>query len=128
MAWINGPFSASSHPDLWTVREDLVHALNPGEHRLAGGGRSGGNQRAATPTGRSAEEQRAQGRARARHETVNSRFKVFGVLKQQHRHKLEDRSEALTAVASVAQLATQCGLSPLFQNDHEEEALPQVLV
>ena len=46
---------------------------------------------------------------RTRHETVNKRFKQFGVLGQRFRHRLRKHGISFTAVANLAQLMIQNG-------------------
>ena len=52
-------------------------------------------------------------RIRTRHETVNARFKSFGILKQTYRHNLINHGNIFRAVAVLTQLAIENG-EPLF--------------
>jgi len=53
-------------------------------------------------------------RARARHETVNSRFKLFGALGQRFRHAVERHAIVMGAVANISQIVIE-EESPSFQ-------------
>ena len=82
IVWINGPFPAGKWPDGNIACLSLVHFLDAaGEYYgAADGGYSDGHRFASTPNGLNDYEQRTKGLARACHETVNRRFKIFGCL------------------------------------------------
>lgn len=84
------------------------------------GGHRDGDNWARTPAGCDNEEQRAQAVARARHETVNGRFKVFGALKQQRRRGAALRGKTLRSIADITQATIARGLDPLFDVDCNE--------
>ena len=52
--------------------------------------------------------------ARARHETLNARFKKFGALRQRFRHDPAKHGLVMGAVANICQLVIE-EKSPLFQ-------------
>ena len=56
---------------------------------------------------------RAKVNARARHETVNRRFKQWGCLKQVYRHDIDFHSTFFAAVAVCTQLSLENG-EPLY--------------
>ena len=56
---------------------------------------------------------------RARHETVNARFKVFKSLSTAFRHPRNKHQFCFRAVASIVQLDMRCD-APLFQIDYRE--------
>ena len=58
------------------------------------------------------EEKRAKDLARARHETINRRFKQFGALQQQFRHPLKKHQMVFRAVAVITQLQISLGPGP----------------
>ena len=60
-----------------------------------------------------------QGRVRSRHETINGRFKVWGILREEYRHDIERHGEVFRAVAIITQLAIDDG-SPLFQVNYQD--------
>ena len=59
---------------------------------------------------------------RRRHETINKRFKQFGVLKQVYRHDLRDHGDVFRSVAVITQLAIDNG-EPLFAVEYEDPYL-----
>ena len=54
-----------------------------------------------------------QQRVRNRQETINRRFKNWGVLKQVYRHDLDDHCDVFYAIAVITQLSIRNG-EPLF--------------
>ena len=115
IVWINGPFPCGSYPDRKIARDEgLEDALNVGEMYVADGGYRDGFTRAETPTGLRNEDQWMKGIARARHETLNARFKLFGVLRQLFRHSVEKHGIVFGAVANITQIVIE-EESPLFQ-------------
>lgn len=63
----------------------------------------------------------AMGRARARHETINRRFKQFGILSKCFRHHRSLHSYAFLAAAAIVELEIETG-HPAFQTtDYEDE-------
>jgi hypothetical protein len=56
---------------------------------------------------------------RRRHETVNKRFKQWGILKQVYRSDLSRHHQVFRVVAVVTQLAIENG-EPLFALDYED--------
>jgi hypothetical protein len=56
---------------------------------------------------------------RRRHETVNKRFKQWGILKQVYRSDLSKHHQAFGVVAIVTQIAIESG-EPLFALEYED--------
>jgi hypothetical protein len=52
----------------------------------------------------------------ARHETVNKRFKQWGILSQRYRYDLKKHQHAFRAVAALTQIALKTD-EPLFDHD-----------
>jgi DDE superfamily endonuclease len=119
IVWVNGPFPAGEWPDLNIARLSLIHFLDDGEYYIADGGYADGNQYSSTPNGLNDYEQRTKALARARHETVNRRFKIFGCLSQRYRHDLGLHGMIFHAVANIVQLTILCG-HPLFEIEYNE--------
>ena len=119
IVWVHGPFLCGEWPDLRIAREALVYALDAGEMYLADGGYLDGNNWSDTPNGLNNLEQYQKSLARARHETVNARFKMWGALRQQYRHKKESHWAVLNAIANITQLTIRNG-EPLFQVHYDE--------
>ena len=64
--------------------------------------------------------QKMQGRARARHETLNGRLKNWGILSQVFCHRITLHGTAFRACAVVTQIAiAHCGES-LFEADYDD--------
>lgn len=104
---INGPFACGSHPDITIFRQRLLYKLEPGEMAEADRGYRGEPDHIRIPSDYQNPQQKVQKcRARARQETVNHRFKVFGALSQRFRHhiSLEDMSLHKTVFESIVVL------------------------
>jgi hypothetical protein len=130
--WIvhtNGPYPCGEWHDLTVARDDLCYKLieREDEMALADGGYQDGYNFFETPTGHNNDDQRMKAVARARHETVNRRFKMWGVLGQRFRGKPQHHSKFFDAVANLTQFLIMfsyyCGrterdLFAIDYNDH----------
>ena len=63
---------------------------------------------------------RTKALARARHETVNGRFKIFCVLHHIYGHDLALHSLVFRAIANITQVNIMNGINPLFSIDYVE--------
>lgn len=112
---INGPFACGSNPDISIFRQGLIHKLAPGEKVEADRGYRGEPQFVRIPADYQNDTQKHQKcRARARQETVNRRFKVFGALGQRFRHRVSHLDMSLhktvfEAVVVLTQTDIDCG-------------------
>lgn len=82
IVWVNGLHPRGDWSDLAIARSCLIHLLDEGERCLAGGGYRGTNSVAIAPTGNHTCMGRQRAAVRARCETVNTRFKIRGILSQ----------------------------------------------
>jgi hypothetical protein len=137
--WIvhtNGPYPCGEWHDLTVARDDLCYKLadsDEDEMALADGGYQDGYCFFETPTGHNNEDQRMKAIARARHETINRRFKMWGVMGQRFRGRPQHHSKFFDCVANLTQfLIMTCAYQPeeserhLFQinyNDHGGRAV-----
>ncbi len=117
IVWVNGPFPCGRYPDLRIAREKIMSKISPGEKILADGGYRDGQVIMETPTGLNNSDQRMKQLARARHETVNCRFKIFSILRKLYRHKLNTHVSVFHSIATITQLAIEAG-EPLFQLEY----------
>jgi hypothetical protein len=122
IVWVNGPFPCGDYPDLRIVREALVSKLFNWEYYIADGGYFDGNQYSVTPTGRNEISDRMKGKARARHETINGRFKRWAVLGNVFRHNLMKHGKVFRAIANLTQLEIR-STSPVFHVVYREDPL-----
>jgi hypothetical protein len=65
-------------------------------------------------------------RARHQHETVNKRFKEWGLLKQVYRHEIPGHGLALTAIAVIMQLAINGG-EVLFECGYQDPPMTMMM-
>ena len=125
IVWINGPYPAGQWPDLSISRDGLNQALGRREMFVADGGYSDSHGWSFTPTGYNTRQQRMFAVARARHETVNRYFKVFGAFRNQWRHHRRKHGIAFHAAANVVQARIQ--LEPTtFQVDYQDRLRRQL--
>ena len=119
ICWINGPFQCGSWPDGNIFMNDLYHELQGNEMVQADKGYKG-RRRCWTWYNQPTQEERdIASRVRARHETVNSRFKTFKALSTPFRHPRSKHILCFRAAATIVQLEMRHD-SPLFQIDYRE--------
>lgn len=116
--WINGPFPCGSWSDLRIARDALVDALDAGEYYLADGGYRDGNQYSETPSGMHLFGDRQKSVVRARHETLNKRYKDWGALRRLYRHSRVSHSKVMHAIANIVQVTILNG-APLFEVEYQ---------
>jgi hypothetical protein len=111
LVWVEGPYPAGM-PGITIFRNGLSHHLDPFERVEADDGYVGEAPRqvkcpksAANPT----ENLGMQSRVRSRHETLNGRFKCWGILKQIYRHDVAKHGQVFRAIAVIIQLAINDG-------------------
>ena len=118
IVWINGPFRAGRFCDIVIFRSELKGKLElVGERAEADQGYRGEALTVDLPNDGHISLHRKKTIVRARHETVNKRFKQWGCLQNKWRHDIEDHWKAFHAVAIVTQLSIQNG-EPLFQLEY----------
>ena len=117
IVWMNGPFPCGSWPDLRIARDWLHRELGPEEKYLADGGYVDGGQYSETPNGLNNADQKMKGDARARHETVNRRFKQWCILERRFRHEPHLHAKVFRAIANITQLCIERD-EPLFDVEY----------
>ena len=116
IVWINGPYECGLWPDISIFRNSLLSCLGPNERVEADDDYIG-----EAPTyvkypksfTNPVETKWMQTRIRSRQETVNKRFKNWGILKQVFRGEIPKHGDAFRAIAVMTQLAIIDG-EPLF--------------
>jgi hypothetical protein len=121
--WIvhtNGPYPCGQWHDLTVARDDLCYRLadsDEDEMALADGGYSDGYSFFETPTGHNNADQRMKAVARARHETINRRFKLWGVMGQRFRGKPQHHNKFFSAAANLTQFLIMISAYPLEESE-----------
>ncbi|KAH9095723.1 hypothetical protein LEN26_017765 [Aphanomyces euteiches] len=111
IVWANGGVACGLWPDLVLARSAYTQAVLPGELTCADLGYS---DSAFFYTPRyHPESSRRQKLIMARHETINGRLKLFSVLKQVFRHRVDLHLSCFYAVVNVVQTALE-NESPLY--------------
>lgn len=105
IVWTNGPYPCGSYTDIVIFRDQLKACLLVSEVVLADKGYVD-NQCTLNIPGRS---ERYASLLRARHETLNGRFKAFSVLNSKFRHDLSKHVMCFMAVASCCQISILSG-------------------
>jgi hypothetical protein len=122
LVWINGPYPAGRWNDIAIFRNALKSMLDPGERVEADDGYRGespGFVKCPQSIGQLAITESMQSLVRRRHETVNKRFKQWGILKQVFRGDISKHNQVFRFVAIVTQIAIENG-EPLFGVDYED--------
>ena len=119
LVWIQGPYPAGKYTDIKIFNKVLRHYLEPGERVEADDGYRGHASKIKCPKNDAnpAANLAMQGRARARHETLNGRLKNWGILKQVFRHHISLHGDVFRACAVLTQLTIDNG-EPLFGVDY----------
>ena len=117
IVWINCPFPAGKYNDIKIFRNSLIGHLDQGERVEADDGYVGEHPKyVKCPMGNAnlLETEPMQSNVRHRHETVNKRFKNWGILKQVFRNDLRKHRIVFSAIAVITQIAIEMG-DPLFK-------------
>ena len=115
IVWINGPFPAGQN-DMKVFRKGLMEKIPAGRRAIGDEGYRGEPSKVSTKnTFNSDNLKQFEGRVRARHETVNSRLKAFGILNQVFRSKgtgrMEKHKSAFEACCVIVQYELDNGNS-----------------
>ena len=109
IVWVHGPFRGAKH-DITMLGEALKHKLDEGEMVEADLGYKGEPDKIKVKHDWvDVPEMIEKQRIRARHETCNHRFKVWGILKQQFRHNIESHGLVFRAIACIVQMGIDDG-------------------
>jgi len=111
---MNGPFPAGN-PDINVFRQGLKEKIPAGKMVIGDNGYRGEKNIISTPNNAHdpAELRKFKSRARARHETFNSRLKNFLCLEDRFRHGIEKHRIVFEAICVICQYQLENG-SPLF--------------
>ena len=111
ICWVNGPFPCGMFND-WAIfnRLGLRSYLEEDERVEADNGYSAGDPEVCkTPKGcfHPKKNKYMRNRLMARQESVNSRIKSFGILRESYRHKLEDHGDVFRAILVIIQIGIE---------------------
>lgn len=109
IVWANGPYPCGLFPDIKIFNDVLRKKLDSDEKVLADDGYSGDNFQ-----GHFNGDVILGRKLRARHETVNRRFKQFTILSTTFRHDLSLHSYCFHAVVNMTEIVLQ-STNPLFE-------------
>ena len=119
IVWIHGSFPCGDWPDLAIARHGVCNMVDDGELLIADGGYHDGEQYFVTPNGLNNYEQYLQSVVRARHETVNQRFKQWAALERVFRHDVMLHPRVFHAIANIVQITIVHG-EPLFSVKYDD--------
>lgn len=127
LVWIHGPFPCGDWNDLSIFRSAMKSQLPPGECVEADDGYIAEDPQVVRAPGaaRFMEDKhwhKKRGKARRRHETVNQRIKVYGVLTKRFRHDYGKHSMCFRACSVLTQLSFDFGKRGPFQVDNYDES------
>ncbi len=122
ICWINGPFLPGEWNDLEIFRSSLMTWFHPFKRVEADDGYDGeAPLRVKCPNSIAVpvERQKMMGIVRRRQETVNRRFKQWGILAHKFRHDLGMHGRVFSAIVVISQLVIENG-EPLFQVAYDD--------
>ena len=122
IVWVHGPFPAGKHNDETIFSMELAKMLDENERVEADKGYRSLVSKAKTPGYYSdmyPEKTNLQNAVRGRHESVNRRFKIWGILGGTYRHPLSKFSTVMDAIIFLTQLSIEDG-EPLFHVDYDD--------
>ncbi len=111
IVWINGPYPGSYH-DMTIFRESLMSHLGRAERVEADDGYIGEaplHVKCPKSFTNPKETLHMQQRVRNRQETVNKRFKDWGILRQLYRHDIANHGDPFRAIVCFTQLSINHG-------------------
>ena len=117
IVWINGPFPAGAFPDINIFRRALKQKLLQAREKAQAdlGYRGEKHTTIIIPNQFDSDAiKKLKDDVRARHETVNKRFKQFGALSKVFRHEKEKHQPVFDAIAVLTQIAIGNG-EPLYE-------------
>jgi len=125
IVWINGPFPCGRNPDINIFRASLLSHLDEGERVEADDGYIGDAPRyikCPKSFTNPVVTETMQQYVRNRQETVNKRFKDWGILNQvfRNKQKVHLHGEVFRAIVVITQIAISRGGEPLFQVDYDD--------
>jgi hypothetical protein len=114
LVWVNGPKPAGTWNDIKMFRDNLKMMIPGGKRVVGDRGYQGEPNIISTPNTHEPQELRNfKSRARARHETFNSRLKNFRILDTRFRHGQEKHQIVFEAICVIVQFQFETG-STLF--------------
>jgi hypothetical protein len=122
LVWINGPYEPGVWNDLQTFRNALLSELGNGERVEADDGYRGESPvfiKCPTSIGNHEACEQQAAYVRRRQETINRRFKQWGILKQVYRGDVSKHGQAFRVAAIMTQIAITNG-EPLFQVGYKD--------
>ncbi len=122
LVWINGPYEPGIWNDLSIFRNALLSELDNGERVEADNGYRGESPKfvkCPSSIGNHEESEHMSAFVRRRQETINKRFKQWGILKHVYRGDFSKHGQVFRVCAIVTQLAIENG-EPLFQVDYDD--------
>jgi hypothetical protein len=125
ICWISGPHIPGRLNDLTIFRNALMMQLEEFERVEADDGYIGeAPLKVKCPGCCTVPEERKQmmNRVRSRQETINKRFKDWGILFQRFRHDVRLHRDVFAAIAVLCQLTIQLG-EPLFPVNYDDEVM-----
>jgi hypothetical protein len=117
IVWVCGPFPAAMS-DVTIFRTKMIHHIPDGKYVIADKGYRG-EPKVISYSNPDDEDHinLYKRRARARHETINSKIKTFRILSVQFRHRVEFHGPVFTAVCVICQYKLEVGgiLFPIIE-------------
>ena len=107
-------------PDINIFELNLKWKLNSGERVVADKGYTGVPQILCPKSAKNDKHRKEMSKARARHETLNKRFKEWQCLQQRWRHDRKKHHLVFSTVAGLTQIVIRNG-QPLYQINYDSK-------
>ena len=114
IVWLQGPYPCGDWPDVRIARSCLHFWLLPWEKYVSDGLYKLCRGYAMTPVRRERSHMDyVRGVVRARHESVNRRFKIFKILSHKYCHPIETHGDVFRSVSNIVQILLENGM-PMY--------------
>ena len=121
LVWVHGPYPCGRFNDIKIFLKYLQGLLLPDEKVVADGGyRDGEEYTTETPSGYNTYDQYMKSMARARHETLNRRFKQYRILGSRYRGDVKDHRYVMLAISNIVQLDIEYGNTPFHVSYNDQ--------
>lgn len=132
IVWLNGPYKPRRWVDITIFRHRMMWALREGEYIVGDGGYRDGFQFVITKRAGPQWLQDMTALATARHETINSRMKIWAIVRNAYRfgqgseERLKRHEQTINGIANVVNIWLR--ESPAFQVDYDDSGCIEYLL
>jgi hypothetical protein len=132
IVWLNGPYKPKPWVDITIFRHRMMWALNNGEWIVGDGGYRDGLQFVIPKRAGAQWLREMTAMATARHETINSRMKIWAILRNAYKYgqgseeRMQRHGQTVNAIANVVNIWLV--EDPPFQCDYDDSGCMEELL